>query len=126
MLELDGQPGSYRLHVSSPAGDDSVDVGFDPACLGVDLGALQERLLDSATRSPAVVPELGGPLRRVGEALFEAVFQASVRALFLSSRNEVERAGPAADRAASAPAGAGHVAMGAVVQRPLWRLPVSA
>jgi len=39
VIELDGQPGSYRLHVSSPAGDDSVTVGLDPARLGLDLEA---------------------------------------------------------------------------------------
>ena len=94
VLELDGQPGSYRLHVSSPAGDDSVDIGLDPARLGVDLDMLQARVLASATTSRSMrVPELERPLREVGQALFEAVFQASAGALFLSSRNEVERAG---------------------------------
>jgi hypothetical protein len=93
-LELDGQPGSYRLHVSSPAGDDSVDVGLDPASLGVDLDSLQARVLASAPVSRvARVPELERPLREVGQALFDAVFQASAGALFLSSRNEAERAG---------------------------------
>jgi hypothetical protein len=94
VIELDGRPGSYRLHVSSPAGDDSVDVGLDPAGLGVDLDTLQARVLASATTSRSMrVPELERPLRQVGQALFGAVFQASAGALFLSSRNEVERAG---------------------------------
>jgi phosphate ABC transporter phosphate-binding protein len=93
VLELDGLPGSYRLHLSSPAGEDSADIGFDPASLGVDLDTLQAQVLASATRSRALVPELERPLRRLGQALFEAVFQASAGALFLSSRNEVERAG---------------------------------
>src|SRR5690349_7270097 len=94
VLELDGQPGSYRLHVSSPAGDDSVYVGLDPARLGVDLDMLQAHVLASATTSRAMrVPELERPLRELGQALFDAVFQASASALFLSSRNEVERAG---------------------------------
>jgi hypothetical protein len=71
VIELDGQPGSYRLHVSSPAGDDSVDVGLDPACLGVDLETLQARVLASATTSRSMkVPELERPLREVGQALF--------------------------------------------------------
>jgi WD40 repeat protein len=94
VIELDGQPGSYRLHVSSPAGDDSVDVGLDPARLGVDLDTLQAHVLASAVTSRSMrVPELERPLREVGQALFEAVFDASSEALFLSSRNEVERAG---------------------------------
>ena len=94
VIELDGQPGSYRLHVSSPAGDDSVDVGLNPADLGVDLEALQARVLASATTSRSVtVPELERPLRQMGQALFEALFQASAGALFFSSRNEVEQAG---------------------------------
>jgi len=94
VIELDGHPGSYRLHVSSPAGDDSVDVGLDPAGLGVDLDTLQARVLASAVTSRSMrVPELERPLRKVGQALFEAVFQASAGALFLSSRSEVERAG---------------------------------
>ena len=94
VVELDGQPGSYRLHVSSPAGDDSVNVGLDPARLGVDLDTLQARVLASAATSRSMrVPELEQPLREVGQALFGAVFQASAGALFLSSRNEVERAG---------------------------------
>jgi hypothetical protein len=93
VIELDGRSGSYRLHVSSPAGDASVDVGLDPAQLGVDLDALQTRVLASATRSRALVPELERPLRQAGQALFQAVFPASAGALFLSSRNEVEQAG---------------------------------
>src|SRR5437867_12207899 len=81
VIELDGQPGSYRLHVSSPAGDDSADVGLEPAYLGVDLETLQARVLASATTSRSMkVPELERPLREVGQALFEAVFQASARA----------------------------------------------
>jgi hypothetical protein len=84
VIELDGQPGRYRLHVSSPAGDDSVDVGLDPAYLAVDLETLQARVLASATTSRSMkVPELERPLREVGQALFEAVFQASAGALFL-------------------------------------------
>jgi len=39
------------------------------------------------------VPELERPLREVGQALFGAVFAPSAGALFLSSRNEAERAG---------------------------------
>jgi WD40 repeat protein len=95
VIELDGQPGRYRLHVSSPAGDDSVDVGLDPASLGADLlEVLQARVLASATTSRSMrVPELERPLRGVGQALFEAVFQPSASALFLSSRNQVEQAG---------------------------------
>jgi WD40 repeat protein len=94
VLELDGQPGSYRLHVSSPAGDDSMYVGLDPARLGVDLDVLQAQVLASAATSRSMrVPELERPLREVGQALFDAVFQASAGALFLSSRNEVEGAG---------------------------------
>ena len=94
VIELDGQPGSYRLHVSSPAGDDSVDIGLDPARLGVDLDTLQAHVLASAATSRSMrVPELERPLREVGQALFDAVFEASAGALFLSSRNDVERAG---------------------------------
>ena len=94
VIEMDGQPGNYRLHVSSPAGDDSVHVALDPARLGVDLDTLQAHVLASAAMSRSMrVPELERPLREVGQALFEAVFQASTGALFLSSRNEVERAG---------------------------------
>ena len=94
VIEMDGQPGNYRMHVSSPAGDDSVHVGLDPARLGVDLDTLQAHVLASAATSRSMrVPELERPLREVGQALFEAVFQASTGALFLSSRNEVERAG---------------------------------
>src|SRR5580704_6557724 len=105
VLELDGQPGSYRLHVSSPAGDDSVYVGLDPARLGVDLDMLQAQVLASAATSRSMrVPELERPLREVGQALFDAVFQASAGALFLSSRNEVEGRRQAAYRAATASA----------------------
>jgi hypothetical protein len=94
VIELDGQPGSYRLHVSSPAGDDNADVRLDPADLGVDLDTLQAQVLASAATSRSMrVPELERPLRQVGRVLFGAVFQASAGALFLSSRNEVERAG---------------------------------
>ena len=58
------------------------------------LDALQARVLASAAASrSAWVPELEQPLRQVGQALFEAVFQPSVGALFLSSRNGVEKAG---------------------------------
>ena len=127
MIELDGQPGSYRLHVSSPAGDDSVNVGLDPARIGVDLDTLQAHVLASAATSRSMrVPELERPLREVGQALFEAVFHASAGALFLSSRNEVERAGGRLRIVLrAAPPGTGGLAVGAVVQRPLWRLLVS-
>lgn len=93
VLQVDGRSGSYRLYVSCPAGDDSVDISIDTDALGVDLDTLQARVLASAVTSRAMVPELEQPLRRLGEALFGVVFQASVGALFLSSRNEVERAG---------------------------------
>jgi sugar lactone lactonase YvrE len=94
VIQLDGQPGHYRLHVSSPAGDETVDVLLVPADLGVDLDVLQAQVLASAATSRSLwVPELERPLLKVGQALFEAVFQAPVGALFLSSRNEVERAG---------------------------------
>ena len=93
VIELDGRPDSYRLHLSSPAGDDSADVGLSPARLGVDLATLQSRVLASATKSRSMVPELELPLRQLGQALFEAVFQAPVGALFLSSRNQVEQSG---------------------------------
>jgi hypothetical protein len=93
VIELDGRPGSYRLHVSSPAGNDSLDVDFRPACLEVDLDMMQAQVLASATRRRSVAPELERPLRRVGEALFETVFRAPARALFSSSRNQVEGAG---------------------------------
>ena len=94
VIELDGQPGGYRLHVSSPAGDDTADIGLDPARLGVNLETLQAQVLASATKRRATrVPELERPLRQVGQALFQVVFQPTAGALFLSSRNEVERAG---------------------------------
>jgi CHAT domain/WD domain, G-beta repeat len=93
VIELDGRPGSYRLHVASPAGDGSLDIGFDPKCLAVGLDMVQAQILASATRSRSAMTQLEQPLRRVGEALFETVFQAPIRALFLSSRNEVEGAG---------------------------------
>ena len=71
-----------------------MQVGLDPARLGVDLDTLQAHVLASAVATRSMrVPELERPLREVGQALFEAVFQASTGALFLSSRNEVERAG---------------------------------
>ena len=58
------------------------------------LETLQARVLASATTSRTLrVPELEQPLRQVGRALFQAVFQPAVGALFLSSRNEAERAG---------------------------------
>ena len=93
VLQVDGRSGSYRLYVSCPAGDDSVDIRIDPDALGVDLDTLQARVLASAVTSRAMVPELEQPLRRLGETLFGVVFQPSVGALFLSSRNEVERTG---------------------------------
>ena len=126
VIELDGQPGSYRLHVSSPAGDDSMHLGLDPARLGLDLEMLQARVLASATTSRSMrVPELERPLRQVGQALFEAVFQPSVGALFLSSRNEVEREGSGLRIVLrTAPSRTGGFAVGAAVQRPPRRLPV--
>jgi tetratricopeptide (TPR) repeat protein len=93
VLQVDGGSGSYRLYVSCPAGDDSVDIEIDPAALGVDLDTMQAHVVASAQMSRAMVPELEQPLRRFGEALFGIVFQPSVGALFLSSRNEAERAG---------------------------------
>lgn len=93
VIHLDGGSGSYRLHVSSPAGDDSLDIGIDPAALGVDLVTLQAQVLASAATSRAAVPEMERPLRQLGETLFGVVFQSSVMALFLSSRQEVERVG---------------------------------
>jgi CHAT domain len=94
VIQLDGLPGRYRLHVSSPAGDETVDIGLDSALLGLDPEVLQARVLASAVIGRAGrVPELERPLREAGQALFDAVFQGSAGALFLSSRNEAERAG---------------------------------
>jgi tetratricopeptide (TPR) repeat protein len=90
-IELASRADGYQLRVRSPAGDADTDITFDPARLGVDLQTLQARVLASATESRKV-PELEGPLRQVGQALFEAVFQASAGALFLSSRNQAEGA----------------------------------
>jgi hypothetical protein len=82
VIELDGQPGRYRLHVSSPAGEDSADIGLDPNRLGVDLGMLQAQVLASATTSRTTsVPELERPLRQVGQALYPGIAGKSHRTL---------------------------------------------
>ena len=94
VIRLDGQPGRYRLHVSSPAGDGTLDVELDPVRLGVDREFFQAQILASAVTSRSrQVPELERPLRETGRALFREVFQGPAEALFVSSRNEAERAG---------------------------------
>jgi thioredoxin len=93
VLEFDGSPGQYRLHVSSLAGEETADIEFDPVSLDINLDTLQAQVLATALKSRSLVPELERPIRRIGRELFELIFPAPVRALFLSSRNEAERSG---------------------------------
>src|ERR1700761_3788403 len=93
VLEFDGSPNNYRLHVSSLSGEASADISFDPAALDINLDTLQAQVLSTALKSRSLVPELERPIRQIGRKLFELIFSASVWALFLSSRNEAERSG---------------------------------
>ena len=94
IIELQGAPGRYQLRVRSPAGEESGEIQLDPATLVTDLQQLRANVLASAARFRGVgtlMSELELPLRRVGVALYDAVFGGGVAALFLASRNEVER-----------------------------------
>jgi len=95
-IELDRDGDRYRVHVRSPAGEDTAHVVLDPAELVGDLHALQTSVLASAARVRLLRPVMSGlepPLRQVGTALFEAVLSGKAGALLLASRNEVERRG---------------------------------
>jgi tetratricopeptide (TPR) repeat protein len=92
-VDLDGQVDGYRLRVSSPEGEYSADVKLDLAHIGADPKMLQARVLASTMQSGSVDPQLERTLRRVGQALFKAVFTAQATALLVSSRNAAERTG---------------------------------
>jgi tetratricopeptide (TPR) repeat protein len=91
VIDLFSQADGYLLNVSSPEGGDSAPVQLDLAGLSADPKTLQARVLASAAQPGGVDPELEQSLRRIGQALFVAVFPDWAQALLLSSRNEAER-----------------------------------
>lgn len=95
VIEIGGSPGRYRVQVSSPAGEATVLSGLDAAAFAADLrglrgdaSAVANRHRDLRAHPP---PRSDGALRRVGSALYAAVFVDMVATLFRASRNEVER-----------------------------------
>ncbi|MEU1072718.1 MULTISPECIES: CHAT domain-containing protein [unclassified Streptomyces] len=89
VLEMSEAPGGYRIEVSSPCGEDHTVTNIDADELLQRLPSLQAAVLGSAVRSrSAVGSEMEVPVRQVGGILFDAVFQGSIRALYLSSRQK--------------------------------------
>ncbi|MFD0382156.1 hypothetical protein ACFQ2B_06120 [Streptomyces stramineus] len=86
VLEIGSQGDRYAVTVSSPAGEDTVEVGLDTYALSARLDELQSAVLASSVTSRAAALGLEVPVRQVGSQLFDAVFGGRVRDLFLSSR----------------------------------------
>lgn len=93
VLEMSEAPGGYCVEVSSPCGEDRAIADIDAHELLGRLPSLQAAVLGSASRSRSVGTELEAPARQVGGMLFEAVFQSSVQALYLSSRQKAREHG---------------------------------
>ncbi|MFJ3961780.1 CHAT domain-containing protein [Streptomyces sp. NPDC090036] len=93
VLEMSEAPGGYCVEVSSPCGEDRAIADIDAHELLGRLPSLQAAVLGSASRSRSVGTELEAPAREVGGMLFEAVFQSSVQALYLSSRQKAREHG---------------------------------
>ncbi|WP_327698989.1 CHAT domain-containing WD40 repeat protein [Streptomyces sp. NBC_00459] len=88
VLELSEAPGGYRIEVSSPCGEDRAITKMDAYELLNTLPSLQAAVLGSATRSRGMGTQLEAPARQVGDTLFDSVFQGSIKALYLSSRQK--------------------------------------
>ncbi|KOG34282.1 CHAT domain-containing WD40 repeat protein [Streptomyces resistomycificus] len=93
VLEMSESPGGYSIEVSSPCGEDRVVTAIDAHELLFRLPSLQAAVLGSAVRSRGVGTELEAPARQVGGILFDAVFQSSIKALYLASRQRAQERG---------------------------------
>ncbi|MFI8939533.1 CHAT domain-containing protein [Streptomyces syringium] len=90
VVEMSEAPGGYSIEVSSPCGEDSASVDLDAHELLGRLPTLEAAVLGSAARSRGAGSELEIPVRQVGGALFNAVFQNAIKALYLSSRQKAK------------------------------------
>ncbi|MGW7452216.1 CHAT domain-containing WD40 repeat protein [Streptomyces sp. NPDC054787] len=93
VLELSETPGGYGIEVSSPCGEDRAVTDIDAYDLLRRLPSLQAAVLGSAARSRGGVSEIEAPVREVGGMLFDAVFQGSIKALYLASRQKAREHG---------------------------------
>ncbi|CAM5327944.1 hypothetical protein SAFG77S_00139 [Streptomyces afghaniensis] len=93
VLEMSEAPGGYSIEVSSPCGEDRTTAAIDAHELLFRLPSLQAAVLGSATRARGVGTELEAPARQVGDMLYDAVFQSSIKALYLSSRQKAQEHG---------------------------------
>ncbi|WP_310727160.1 CHAT domain-containing protein [Streptomyces sp. N2A] len=89
-VEMSEAPGGYRIEVQSPCGEDYAVAQLDAHELLSRLPALQATVLGSAVRSRGAGPELEVPVRQVGDELFNAVFQNTIKALYLSSSQKAK------------------------------------
>ncbi|MFF9028791.1 CHAT domain-containing WD40 repeat protein [Streptomyces iakyrus] len=93
VLEMSEAAGGYSIEVSSPCGEDRTTAAIDAHELLFRLPSLQAAVLGSATRARGVGTELEAPARQVGDMLYDAVFQNSIKALYLSSRQKAQEHG---------------------------------
>jgi hypothetical protein len=92
VIEVDGGNGHYRVHVRSPAGENTADLAVEPGELLPDLRALEATVLASAPPFHTVpAPSDPGSPQTIGAALFRAVLSGQAGALFLASRHEIEQ-----------------------------------
>lgn len=93
VVEMSEAPGGYSVEVSSPCGEDRIVADIDARELLYSLPSLQAAVLGSATRARGVGSDLEAPARQVGGLLYDAVFQNSIKALYLSSRQKARERG---------------------------------
>ncbi|MER6733155.1 CHAT domain-containing WD40 repeat protein [Streptomyces puniciscabiei] len=93
VLEMSDAPAGYSIEVSSPCGEDRTVAEIDAQDLLRRLPSLEAAVLGSAVRSRGVGTELEAPVRQVGGVLCDAVFQSSIKALYLSSRQKAQERG---------------------------------
>jgi WD40 repeat protein len=93
VLEMSEAPGGYSVEVSSPCGEDRITTNIDAHELLFTLPSLQAAVLGSATRARGVATDLEAPARQVGGMLYDAVFQNSIKALYLSCRQKARERG---------------------------------
>jgi tetratricopeptide (TPR) repeat protein len=83
-LGIDGH-GAFVVAARSPAGEESGQLLLDPSAVLGQRGQLQSTVLASAVTSRRALSEVEGPVRKVGELLFQSLFNGKVYGAYKAS-----------------------------------------